>query len=88
MLVRPRNRRVAVVLGVLVTLVLASWRSWGRPLGLFEPAKPWPDVVNLRYGPHDRNVLDLWKAKPRSGVDEPTPVVFFYHGGAFRTGDK
>ena len=25
--------------------------------------KPKPDVENAKYGPHERNVLDLWKAK-------------------------
>jgi acetyl esterase len=88
MWVRPRLRRAVMVLGVVIVLILASWRSWGRPLGLFEPAKPCPDIVNMRYGPHDRNVLDLWKAKPRSGLDAPAPVVVFFHGGGFRTGDK
>jgi acetyl esterase/lipase len=53
-----------------------------------EPAKPRPDFENLRYGPHERNVLDLWKAKPRSDPDESTPVVVFFHGGGFRSGDK
>ena len=88
MLVRPRNRRVVMALGVVVVLVLASWRTWGRPPALFEPVKPRPDVVNVRYGPHDRNVLDVWKAKRPSGLDGSTPVVIFFHGGAFRTGDK
>jgi acetyl esterase len=88
MWVRLRLRRAVMVLGVVIVLILASWRSWGRPLALFEPAKPWPDFVNMRYGPHDRNVLDLWKAKPRSGLDAPTPIVIFFHGGGFRTGDK
>ena len=88
MWVRLRLRRAVIVLGVVIVLMLATWRSWARPLGLFEPAKPRPDVVNMRYGPHDRNVLDLWKAKPRSGLDAPAPVVIFFHGGAFRTGDK
>ena len=68
MLVRPRSRRV-VVLGVVVVMLLASWRSWGRPLRLFEPRKPKPDVANIRYGPHDRNVFDLWKAKPNRASD-------------------
>jgi acetyl esterase/lipase len=41
-------------------------------------------VANFAYGPHQRNVLDLWKAKS----DQPTPVVVFIHGGGFRGGDK
>ncbi len=42
------------------------------------------DVKNEKYGPHERNVLDLWKAKS----DAPTPLVIFIHGGGFRGGDK
>lgn len=42
------------------------------------------DVRNEKYGPHERNVLDLWKAKS----DAPTPLVIFIHGGGFRSGDK
>jgi hypothetical protein len=86
MMARPRNRRIAF--GVLVVLLLVSWRSWGRSFRLFEPARPRPDLGNIRYGPDDRNVLDLWRAKPRSGDGGLTPVVIFFHGGAFRTGDK
>jgi len=39
---------------------------------------------NIRYGPHERNVLDLWKANS----EEPTPLVMFIHGGGFRSGSK
>ncbi len=38
----------------------------------------------MAYGPHERNVLDLWLADS----DEPTPLVIFIHGGGFRQGDK
>src|SRR5688500_20094348 len=47
-------------------------------------SKPPPDLANEKYGPHPRNVLDLWKAKS----DKPTPLVVFIHGGGFRAGDK
>ncbi len=43
-----------------------------------------PDLADVPYGPHERNVLDLWKAKS----DRPTPLVVFIHGGGFRGGDK
>src|SRR5215813_3612953 len=43
-----------------------------------------PDLANVRYGPHERNVFDLWKAKS----DSPTPLVIHIHGGGFRQGDK
>lgn len=47
-------------------------------------AKPKPDLANEHYGPHERNVFDLWKAKS----DKPTPLVVFIHGGGFRAGSK
>jgi len=47
------------------------------------PPRP-PEVANISYGPHERHVLDLWKARS----DAPTPVVVFIHGGGFRAGDK
>lgn len=43
-----------------------------------------PDLVKVRYGPHERHVLDVWKAKS----DKPTPLVVFIHGGGFRAGSK
>ena len=33
---------------------------------------------------HERNVLDFWKAES----SKPTPVIIFFHGGAFIQGDK
>ncbi len=47
-------------------------------------AKIKPDIANEHYGPHERQVLDLWKAKS----DKPTPLVVFIHGGGFRAGSK
>lgn len=43
-----------------------------------------PDVADAKYGPYERNLLDLWKAKS----DRPTPLVIFIHGGGFRAGSK
>jgi acetyl esterase len=45
---------------------------------------PEPDYPNVKYGPHERNVFDFWKAE----TDTPAPLVIFYHGGGFRGGDK
>ncbi|OYW20946.1 MAG: hypothetical protein B7Z55_06405, partial [Planctomycetales bacterium 12-60-4] len=45
---------------------------------------PKPDLVDEHYGPHQRQVFDLWKAKS----DKPTPLVVYIHGGGFRGGDK
>jgi acetyl esterase/lipase len=48
------------------------------------PALPEPDIANGRYGEHERNVFDLWRAKSES----PTPLMIYIHGGGFRGGDK
>jgi len=43
-----------------------------------------PTEANVAYGPHERQVLDFYRAKS----DTPTPVLFFIHGGGWVTGDK
>jgi len=45
---------------------------------------PTADLADAKYGPHERNVLDVWKARS----DRPTPLVIFFHGGGFYAGDK
>jgi len=48
-----------------------------------EQAVP-PTHADVRYGPHERNVLDLYLAES----DRPTPLLVFIHGGGFVAGDK
>ncbi len=48
------------------------------------PALPKPTLADVRYGEHERNVLDFWKAEST----KPTPVLFFIHGGGWNAGDK
>ena len=43
-----------------------------------------PTHRDVRYGPHARNVIDLYLTKS----SEPTPLVLYIHGGGFRGGDK
>ena len=70
-------------LPALLLLTLLAPPAYGqRAAG--QAAKPAPDLANEKYGPHRRNVLDLWKAKS----DAPTPLVVFIHGGGFRGGSK
>jgi acetyl esterase/lipase len=54
------------------------------------PASPPTQVVitrNLRYGPHERHVLDVFMARD-ADRSVPRPVVVFVHGGGFRFGAK
>ena len=43
-----------------------------------------PTLTDVKYGPDDRNVMDVWLASS----DTPAPVLVSIHGGAFRHGDK
>ncbi|MEX0701053.1 MAG: family 16 glycoside hydrolase [Planctomycetales bacterium] len=53
-----------------------------------QPARPdrptAPTRADVKYGPHERNVMDVWLAKS----DDPTPVLFSIHGGGFKGGNK
>ena len=48
------------------------------------PALPVPTLANVPYGEHERQVLDFWKADS----SEPTPVLFYIHGGGWLSNDK
>src|SRR6185436_19991796 len=43
-----------------------------------------PTHAAVMYGPHKRNVMDVWIAPS----DKPTPVLVSIHGGAFQNGSK
>ncbi len=45
---------------------------------------PKPTFENVKYGPYDRNVFDIWV--PES--DQPTALIVHIHGGGFVGGDK
>lgn len=49
-----------------------------------QPSPLKPTHADVKYGPHERNVLDLYL--PAS--DKPTPLVLYIHGGGFQVGDK
>ncbi|MEM9657000.1 MAG: alpha/beta hydrolase, partial [Planctomycetota bacterium] len=43
-----------------------------------------PTLADIRYGPHERNVLDVWLANS----ERPAPLLICIHGGGFSGGDK
>jgi acetyl esterase/lipase len=50
----------------------------------YTPNLPQPSQSEIRYGKHERNVLDFWKAESIS----PAPVAFVIHGGGWKGGSK
>lgn len=48
------------------------------------PPQPKPTHANVPYGEHERQVLDFWQAES----SQPTPLLFFIHGGGWMAGDK
>jgi|GEM_PF-234720 len=48
------------------------------------PKKIEPTLRDVAYGPYERNKLDFWQAESA----EPTPVVFYIHGGGWLGGSK
>ena len=88
MTVRPPSGRRLASFGIWIGLLLICWRAWARPPRLPAPPKPPPAHSNVHYGPHERNVLDVWRARPSSDDSGGTPLVVFFHGGGFRQGNK
>lgn len=43
-----------------------------------------PTYAEVKYGPHDSNTLNFWKAES----DKPTPVLIRIHGGGWMKGGK
>ena len=50
----------------------------------YDAPVPKPSFAEVRYGEHERQVLDFWKAES----DAPTPLVFIIHGGGWQGGEK
>ncbi len=67
---------------VAVVIVLLSGQAY--PVLAQRPKDPEPTHANVAYGPHRRNVLDLWIAPGRG----PRPLLVYIHGGGWVVGDK
>lgn len=71
-------------LSVSASAQVAAKAAKARPAAEENPPVKKPTLANVPYGPHERQVLDFWKAEGRS----PTPLVFVIHGGGWQSGEK
>ncbi len=92
---RTVRRALAAVL--MAGLMLAGWspcwaaqtpakpkaRAKAKPARAPETKIP-PTLANVPYGTHARQVLDFYRAP----ASQPTPLVFYIHGGGWVAGDK
>ena len=77
-------RKAVITIAVVCGLACGQgWAEVGRT-GRAGSNRTKPTFANVRYGPHERNVLDIYQAKSKT----PTPVVVYIHGGGFVGGDK
>ncbi len=82
---------LSLVLAALLASALpasAQTTSKAAPKAAAPPAYaavvPKPTLAAVRYGPHERHVLDFWKAESAT----PAPLAFVIHGGGWSGGDK
>ncbi|MFK7788347.1 MAG: alpha/beta hydrolase fold domain-containing protein [Phycisphaeraceae bacterium] len=76
------NRFLCPLMAVLVLCCMV--RSADAAKVAYAEGVPTPTKSEVRYGDHERHVLDFWQAKS----DKPTPVAFVIHGGGWRAGSK
>lgn len=71
--------------GVLTRQEAEAFRQQLQGKGRREaPRPPRPAFADVKYGAHERHVLDFWKAES----SKPAPLVVYIHGGGFVAGDK
>ena len=68
--------------GALAADAKAKGQVPGTPA--YAAAVPKPTLAEVRYGPHERHVLDFWRAPSAT----PTPLAFVIHGGGWQGGEK
>jgi acetyl esterase/lipase len=86
----PAIALLAIFLLALPSVFAAEPKAKGKAAAkAAEPAAyaasvPKPTFAGVRYGAHERHVLDFWKAESTA----PAPLVFVIHGGGWQGGEK
>ena len=75
---------VSLVCLSLTMLATVGSRAFSQQKQPTKAALRAPTYKDVHYGPHERNLVDFWKADSK----EPTPLLISIHGGGFTKGDK
>ena len=78
------KKRLIAGLIVFVSLAGSAHAQTEEKAPAHNASVPKPTLAEVRYGEHERHILDFWKAPS----DTPTPLVFVIHGGAWVNGSK
>ncbi len=73
-----------LLLTFLATAVSTTAQDQAKPAPAYAPTVPKPTLTEVRYGTHERHILDFWKADSTT----PTPLAFVIHGGGWQGGEK
>ena len=73
---------LSVFLVVLSGTTLCAQKKAVPPA--YDSSVPPPTESEVRYGEHERHVLDFWKGQSAT----PTPLAFVIHGGGWSGGSK
>jgi acetyl esterase/lipase len=73
-----------LLLSLLATAVSTTAQDQAKPAPAYAPTVPKPTLTEVRYGTHERHILDFWKADSTT----PTPLAFVIHGGGWQGGEK
>jgi|APCry1669188970_1035186.scaffolds.fasta_scaffold319337_1 acetyl esterase len=77
----PRIVMIALLASLLGT---AGFAQETKPTATKPSRDLEPTYANLSYGPHARNVMDVWLTKSA----KPQTVLVSIHGGGFEKGEK
>lgn len=78
---------VAYCLASILTLTPEAFAQSPTPATkaeVYDSSVPKATLSGVRYGEHERHILDFWKAES----DKPSPLVFVIHGGGWSGGSK
>lgn len=75
---------IGIAIALVANAVLAAQPVAKKKAARPAPSNPTPTMANVPYGTHPKQVLDFWKAESA----QPTPLLFFIHGGGWTGGDK